>query len=88
MRTTNYVGKLVFKQASDGTGGESTVSVEPLTRDEALDIASVVRCKDCRCFLRDASPYEIDDCPHFCSQHGIDMAEDDGFCSWGRRKDE
>lgn len=54
----------------------------PITREH------IVRCKDCHCFFRDASPYEIDDCPHFCSKHGIDMAEDDGFCSWGRRKDE
>lgn len=54
----------------------------PVTREH------IVRCKDCHYFLRDASPYEIDDCPHFCSKHGIDMAEDDGFCSWGRCKDE
>lgn len=54
----------------------------PITKEH------IVRCKDCHYFVRDASPYEIDDYPHFCSKHGIDMAEDDGFCSWGRRKDE
>ena len=54
----------------------------PITREH------IVRCKNCNCFLRDASPYEIDDCPHFCSKHGIDMAEDDGFCSWGRLPDD
>lgn len=54
----------------------------PITREH------IVRCKDCHYFFRDASPYEIDDCPHFCSKHGIDMAEDDGFCSWGRLPDD
>lgn len=47
----------------------------------------ITRCKDCHYFCRDATPFD-EDCPHFCSQHGIDMAEDDGFCSWGRRKNE
>lgn len=47
----------------------------------------IVRCKDCHYFFRDATPHD-EDCPHFCSKHGIDMAEDDGFCSWARRRDE
>lgn len=46
-----------------------------------------LRCKDCLYFFRDATPHD-DDCPHFCSKHGIDMAEDDGYCSWGRRREE
>ena len=84
MRVTNYVGKLVFKQMSDGTGGESVVSLEPLTRDEALDLAGVVRCKSCRwskeaprvddyhleCFLRPLSSYYV---------------KDDDFCCYGER---
>lgn len=54
----------------------------PLTREH------IVRCKDCYYFFRNATPHD-DECPHFCSKHGIDMGEDDNFCSWGRpREDE
>ena len=53
----------------------------PLTRER------IVRCKDCYFFLRGATPHD-DDCPHFCVKHGIDMDDDGGFCSWGRRLDD
>lgn len=47
----------------------------------------LIRCRDCIYFFRDATPHD-EDCPHFCSKHGIDMDEDDGYCSWGRRRGE
>ena len=46
----------------------------------------VVRCKDCATFIRDATPHD-DDRPHFCSELGLDLADGDGFCAWGRRTD-
>lgn len=46
----------------------------------------IVRCRDCVYFFRDATLHD-EDCPHFCSMHGIDMTEDDNFCSWGRRSE-
>ena len=89
MRVTRYVGKLIFtqKDGDDGASNETTVSVEQLSRDEALDLAGVIRCRDCK-------NYEIDytdsamfgetvcwgwdnghDYPHFTSP--------DGFCYRG-----
>lgn len=49
----------------------------PVTREH------VIRCKDCYYFLRDVTPHDKD-CPHFCSHHGSDMDDDNGFCSWAR----
>lgn len=46
----------------------------------------IVRCRDCYYFFENATMHD-EDCPHFCSAHGIDMAESDGFCSRGRRKE-
>lgn len=46
----------------------------------------IVRCRDCAFFFENATPHD-EDCPHFCSLHGIDMAETDGFCKWSARKE-
>ena len=45
----------------------------------------IVRCRDCAYFFENATLHD-EDCPHFCSLHGIDMAETDGFCKWGERR--
>lgn len=85
MRVTNYVGKLVFEQVSDGIGGESTVSVEPLTRDEALDIAGVVRCKSCR-WSKEAPKVEDYHLECFLRPLSMHYTKDDDFCSYGERR--
>lgn len=63
------------------------VTSEDLTANHAAGLPvtreRIVRCKDCYYFRRDMALYDAD-CPHFCAEHGIDMAEDDGFCSWAR----
>ena len=46
----------------------------------------IVRCSDCAYFFENATLHD-EDCPHFCSLHGIDMAETDGFCKWGAPKE-
>lgn len=47
----------------------------------------VVRCRDCKAFLEGATPNDVEQ-PHFCTLHGTDLAEPDGFCAWGERMDE
>lgn len=44
---------------------------------------AIVRCHDCKWLVYDATPG--DDNPHFCRQHGVDMFNVNGFCSWGER---
>ena len=53
---------------------------------KVADMVAVVRCKDCATFIRDATPHD-DDRPHFCSELGVDLADGDGFCAWGVRRD-
>ena len=46
----------------------------------AADVASVVRCKDCK--------HHYDCGVHFCDRLGMDCPDDsDFFCSYGERKD-
>lgn len=94
MRVTRYVGKLVFtqKDSDDGTSGETTVSVERLSRDEALGLAGVIRCRDCKNCEMDYTDGVMfgetvcwawdngHDYPHFTSP--------DGFCYQGERRDD
>lgn len=44
----------------------------------------IVRCRDCKAFLEGATPNDVEQ-PHFCTLHGTDLAEPDGFCAWGER---
>ena len=83
MNVVRYVGKLFFTQER----GEGTVRVEPLTRDEALGIAGVVRCKSCR-WSREAP--KVDGYHLECSLRPLSRhyAKDDDFCSYGERRHE
>lgn len=47
----------------------------------------IVRCRDCMTFMEGATPHD-EDCPHFCTMHGIDLPSPDGFCAWGERRAE
>ena len=44
-----------------------------------------VHCGQCEYFLENATPHD-DECPHFCTKHGIDFADGSGYCSWAERK--
>ena len=49
-------------------------------RTPAADVATVVRCKDCK--------HHYDCGIHFCDRLGMDCPDDsDFFCSYGERKD-
>ena len=78
VRVTQYVGKLVFTQKSDENdlGGDTTISVEALSRDEALDLAGVTRCRDCRWRMRPLCTLRRQYTP------------DDGFCHLGERRED
>lgn len=78
VRVTQYVGKLVFTQKSDENdlGGDTTISVKALSRDEALDLAGVTRCRDCRWRMRPLCP--------LCRQY----TPDEGFCHLGERRED
>ena len=89
VRVTQYVGKLVFTQKSDENdlGGGTTISVKALSRDEALDLAGVTRCRYCR-WAHEAPPVEQWHlecrvrplCRHY--------TPDDGFCHLGERRED
>ena len=55
----------------------------------AADVVEVVRCKDCTMYKRDKELAEANYCdPNFyCGLLRTEMDED-GYCSYGRRKDE
>lgn len=55
----------------------------------SADVTEVVRCKDCMMYKRDKELAEANYCdPNFyCGLLRTEMDED-GFCSYGRRKDE
>ena len=55
--------------------------------DTKHTLIPVTHCRDCHYFFENATPHD-DERPHFCSLHGIDMGEDTGFCSWGRKRDD
>ena len=89
VRVTQYVGKLVFTQKSDENdlGGGTTISVKALSRDEALDLAGVTRCRDCRWV------YEVQPRLHWhleCRARPLcrHYTPDDGFCHLGERRED
>lgn len=49
------------------------------------NLPEVVRCRDCAAFLENATPNDRE-YPHFCTLHGTDLAEPDGYCAWGERR--
>lgn len=55
----------------------------------AADVVEVVRCKDCTMYKRDKELAEANYCdPNFyCGLLRTEM-DKDGYCSYGRRKDE
>lgn len=55
----------------------------------AADVVEVVRCKNCTMYKRDKELAEADHCdPNlYCGLLRTEMDED-GFCSYGRHKDE
>ena len=61
------------------------LDVKLIVDADGREFVPVVRCKDCATFVRDATPHD-DDLPHFCSELGIDLRGDDGFCMWGVRR--
>lgn len=87
-RVTRCVGKLTFVQKATENGMvETTVSVEQLTRDEALDVAGVTRCRDCKKFHPDQTDHEYRD-PWYCDRWRTDRVNPDGFCAWGTPSEE
>lgn len=44
-----------------------------------------VHCGQCEHFIENATPHD-DERPHFCTKHGIDLADGSGYCSWSERK--
>lgn len=42
----------------------------------------IIRCVNCKAFLQNETPNDYEH-PHFCTLHGSDLAEPDGFCAWG-----
>lgn len=52
--------------------------------DELNDTIGFVYCRECDHFLENATTHDKK-YPHFCSEHGIDMADANGFCAWGRK---
>lgn len=60
--------------------GHTSKDVRRLLSIPATDVASTVRCKDCK--------HHYDCGVHFCDRLGMDCPDDsDFFCSYGERKD-
>ena len=45
----------------------------------------MIHCAQCERFIENATPHD-DERPHFCTKHGIDLADGSGYCSWAERK--
>lgn len=61
-------------------------SLKELLEDTPIaDVVEVVRCKDCKYFIRNV--FNQTACDRTFDVFGIGMLEDD-FCSYGERKDE
>jgi hypothetical protein len=55
-------------------------------KDDAFVVReSIVRCRDCKHFTRDATPHDAA-FPDWCSKLGTDYVQPDGFCAWGERR--
>lgn len=65
------------------------VEVKPFITFSAAYVVEVVRCKDCTMYKRDKELAKANYCdPNFyCGLLRTEMDED-GYCSYGRRKDE
>lgn len=83
--------KKVFRDTEDAEYTRWTLSgvIGEIDDIEAADVAEVVRCKDCIMYKRDKELAEANYCdPNvYCGLLRTEMTED-GFCSYGRRKDE
>lgn len=68
---------------------DTTDLAEMLNYMPAADVVEVVRCKDCTMYKRDKELAEANYCdPNFyCGLLRTEMDED-GYCSYGRRKGE
>lgn len=78
-----------FMQRNDVTVGQ-TDEVRELIEQECVAVLQhidkhKVHCGQCERFLENATPHD-DECPHFCTKHGIDLADGSGYCSWAERK--
>ena len=60
------------------------LDVKLIVDADGREFVPVVRCKDCKHFIYDATPHD-DEQPHFCTELGADLEDDGGFCAWGRR---
>lgn len=87
-RITRCVGKLTFVQkVTEYNMVETTVGVEQLTRDEALDVAGVTRCRDCKHYS-DHEWVLVTDVSDVCHFFGDGVrVEPDGFCKWGELRE-
>lgn len=52
----------------------------------AADVAPVVRCKDCKYSCKDGTGRTCEGYWYKLSEFAV-LVEDDGFCSYGKRKD-
>lgn len=69
---------------------ETQRRIEQMVHEEVaagLADMGLVRCEDCKSFKESETPHD-DERPHFCTLHGIDLADDTGFCAWGERRGE
>ena len=88
---TEYIDRNSLLNALDAAekhGGMGMIIAGTLRRYvksiPAVDVAPVVRCKDCKYFTK--GPYVFDNSKCWCACW-YDSVKDDDFCSYGAKKD-
>lgn len=81
---------LIAEANKDGAYGY--VDANQIAKAPTADVVEVVRCKDCKHYEEQYKKYGIGfgDChlDRFSCEDDGALAEDDGFCKWGERRDD
>ena len=67
-------------------GSDGAMAMEIVASPPAVDVAPVVRCKDCKYSCKDGTGRTCEGYWYELSEFAV-LVEDDGFCSYGERKD-
>ena len=59
---------------------------EPFAKWDSMDVVKVVRCKDCKHWLKTTVTYVEGDPVYTCPKLTMDWGDEDGYCFMGERR--
>ena len=84
---TEYISKQAFKEKYLCCGWLPEMSEEEFDAFPATDVATVVRCRECKQWDADPDSYGKDDGPKGKCMKSFEETYDNDFCSYGQRKE-